>query len=70
MIVRNPENFCQRALENDLETGFETNQIPGMRIKLMENLLRLGEEQRADGGILQFSERLDYGQYLHNVSLT
>ena len=70
MIVRNPENFCQRALENDLMTGFETNQIPGMRIKLMENFLRLGEEQRADGGILQFSERLDSRQYLHNVSLT
>ena len=70
MLARNPEDFRQRLLGNDLTTGFETDLIPGMRIKLMENFLRLGEEQRADGGILQFSERLDYGQYLHNVSLT
>ena len=69
MLARNPEDFCQRALENDLMTGFETNHIPGMRNKLMENLLKLGEEQRSDGGILQLSGRLDSHQYLHNVSL-
>ena len=69
MLARNPEDFCQRALENDLMTGFETNHIPGMRNKLMENFLKLGEEQRSDGGILQLSGRLDSHQYLHSVSL-
>ena len=69
MLARNPEDFCQRLLRNDLTTGFDTDLIPGMRIKLVENFLKLGEEQRADGGILQFSERLDSRQYLHNVSL-
>ena len=40
MFARNPDDFCQRALENDLMTGFETNHIPGMRNKLMENFLK------------------------------
>ena len=28
MLVRNVEDFCQRALENDLMTGFDTNLTP------------------------------------------
>ena len=51
MILRDPEEFCIRAAQNDLKFWYPRDQVVGRREELALLLKSLGEEQRNHGGI-------------------
>ena len=59
MLLQDPEDFCERAENNDLLTWYTYDQVRGGREDIVNTMVSLGERQRLPGGLLEKEETLD-----------
>jgi hypothetical protein len=55
-LLRDPEDFCSRAENNNMMTWYDGKQVEKRRKEMLNMLLRLGVDQREPGGHQQFEK--------------
>ena len=68
-LLRDPEDFCFRAEKDNMMNWYDSKQVGKRRVEMLDMLLRMGLEQREEGGPLQFEKAFDMKDLTSTVSL-